>query len=80
MGSYGGPMSSSCRLHSSAIRFTNGFPQSAEMMYWVGREQAAKTAPTEIILIQFMDALSVMPHWIDKATTIQNHLNCKRWF
>ncbi|WP_272518375.1 MULTISPECIES: hypothetical protein [unclassified Providencia] len=55
-------MSSSCRLHSSAIRFTNGFPQSAEMMYWVGREQAAKTAPTEIILIQFMDALSVMPH------------------
>ncbi|MTC74205.1 hypothetical protein GKR75_08000 [Providencia sp. wls1919] len=35
--------------------------QSAEMMYWIGREQAAKTAPTEITLSQFMDALSVMP-------------------
>lgn len=35
--------------------------QSAEMMYWVGREQAAKTAPKEITLSQFMDALSVMP-------------------
>lgn len=35
--------------------------QSAEMMYWIGREQAAKTAPTEITLMQFMDALSVMP-------------------
>ncbi|WP_272668140.1 hypothetical protein [Providencia sp. PROV117] len=35
--------------------------QSAELMYWIGREQAAKTAPTEITLMQFMDALSVMP-------------------
>ncbi|MTC21277.1 MULTISPECIES: hypothetical protein [unclassified Providencia] len=31
------------------------------MMYWIGREQAAKTAPKEITLAQFMDALSVMP-------------------
>ncbi|WP_272689712.1 hypothetical protein, partial [Providencia sp. PROV033] len=35
--------------------------QSAEMMYWVRREHAAKTAPKEITLVQFMDALSVMP-------------------
>ncbi|HHR5887011.1 TPA: hypothetical protein ACS78C_003678 [Providencia alcalifaciens] len=35
--------------------------QCAEMIYWVGREQAAKTKPIEIILAQFMDALSVMP-------------------
>ncbi|EJD6048596.1 MULTISPECIES: hypothetical protein [Providencia] len=35
--------------------------QSAELMYWIGREQAAKTAPTEITLMQFMGALSVMP-------------------
>ncbi|WP_272572745.1 hypothetical protein [Providencia sp. PROV258] len=35
--------------------------QSAELMYWIGREQAAKTVPTEITLMQFMDALSVMP-------------------
>lgn len=35
--------------------------QSAELMYWIGREQAAKTAPTEITLLKFMDALSVMP-------------------
>ncbi len=35
--------------------------QCSEMMYWVGREQAAKTKPTEITLAQFMDALSVMP-------------------
>lgn len=34
---------------------------SAEMMYWIGREHAAKTAPKEITLAQFMDASSVMP-------------------
>ncbi|EMB8480688.1 hypothetical protein VAH18_003511 [Providencia rettgeri] len=35
--------------------------KSAEMMYWVGREQAAKTTPTEINLERFMDALAIMP-------------------
>lgn len=35
--------------------------QSAELMYWIGREQAAKTTPKEIDLRQYMDAISVMP-------------------
>lgn len=32
MGSYGSSISSSCRLHSNAIRFTNGFPQSRKRL------------------------------------------------
>ena len=53
--------------------------QSAEMMYWIGREHAANTAQKEITLAQFMDASSVMPRWIGKAITIQSPLNCKKW-
>lgn len=45
--------------------------QSTEMIYWIRREQAAKNAPTEITLMKFMDALSVMPplDWQGNNTT-----------
>ncbi|MEX0446588.1 hypothetical protein [Xenorhabdus sp. SGI246] len=34
---------------------------TAELMYWIDREQAAKTAPQEITLLDYMDALAVLP-------------------